>query len=158
VDISLIECNDPHTAAGLLKLYFRLLPEPLLTFDAYDSIIAAFDESGDKKALQQRTVPIVAEIPLVNYQVLKYLCSFLYQVSLRSEKNKMTIQNLATVFGPNVIRPLEEDYSIMVKHSSSIAGFLELLIERHEAIFKVNIFQNLFCFFFFFFFFFAFPL
>jgi hypothetical protein len=30
-----------HTVAGLIKMYFRELPEPLLTFDNYDMFIAA---------------------------------------------------------------------------------------------------------------------
>jgi hypothetical protein len=32
---------DIHNIASLLKLYFRELPEPLLTFDLYDAFIAA---------------------------------------------------------------------------------------------------------------------
>ena len=33
--------EDAHTAAGLLKLYLRELPEPLLTFELYDCFLAA---------------------------------------------------------------------------------------------------------------------
>jgi len=32
---------DIHNIASLLKLYFREMPEPLLTFDLYDAFIAA---------------------------------------------------------------------------------------------------------------------
>ena len=38
-DIAL-DCYDHNVAAGLLKLYFRELPEPLLTFNLYDQFIA----------------------------------------------------------------------------------------------------------------------
>ncbi|PRP86975.1 hypothetical protein PROFUN_04957 [Planoprotostelium fungivorum] len=31
---------DPHVVSGLLKLYFREMPDPLLTFDLYDEFIA----------------------------------------------------------------------------------------------------------------------
>jgi hypothetical protein len=34
-------CKTPHTVAALLKLYFRELPEPLVTFELYDCFIAA---------------------------------------------------------------------------------------------------------------------
>lgn len=37
----LMKEQDPHAIAGLLKLYFRNLPEPLLTFDLYEQFIAA---------------------------------------------------------------------------------------------------------------------
>ncbi len=33
--------NDVHNAAGLLKAFLRELPEPLLTFESYNSFIAA---------------------------------------------------------------------------------------------------------------------
>jgi len=41
LDVDLSRCGDAHVAAGLLKLYLRELPEPLLTFDLYDRFIAA---------------------------------------------------------------------------------------------------------------------
>ena len=33
--------EDIHVITGSLKLYFRELPEPLLTFGAYDHLISA---------------------------------------------------------------------------------------------------------------------
>lgn len=33
--------NNVHSVAGLLKMYFRELPEPLLTFEHYNMFIAA---------------------------------------------------------------------------------------------------------------------
>ena len=33
-------CADAHTVAGVLKLYLASLPEPLLTFRLYDSLLA----------------------------------------------------------------------------------------------------------------------
>lgn len=38
-DLALVQ--DPHVVAGLLKLYFRELPVPLLTFELYDCFLAA---------------------------------------------------------------------------------------------------------------------
>jgi len=32
--------SEPHTACSLIKLYFRELPEPLLTFDLYEAFLA----------------------------------------------------------------------------------------------------------------------
>jgi len=40
VDVGFANCNDPHIAANLLKMYFRELPEPLFTFELYDAFIA----------------------------------------------------------------------------------------------------------------------
>jgi hypothetical protein len=40
VDVGFANCNDPHIAANLLKMYFRELPEPLFTFELLDCFIA----------------------------------------------------------------------------------------------------------------------
>ena len=38
--MGLHKCDDVHVAAGLLKLYFRELPDPLLTHKLYDTFIS----------------------------------------------------------------------------------------------------------------------
>lgn len=43
VDLSTVE--DIHTVAGLLKLYLRLLPQQLVPFSVYRSLLAAFSGS-----------------------------------------------------------------------------------------------------------------
>ncbi len=46
---------------------------------------------------------------------MTHLCSrFLNDVQLYSNVNKMSIQNLATVFGPNILRPKAEDPESMI--------------------------------------------
>lgn len=39
--VDLATVINPHTVAGLLKVFFRELPEPLLTFELYDAFLAA---------------------------------------------------------------------------------------------------------------------
>lgn len=38
-------CDDVHVVTGVLKLYFRLLPVPLITFDAYPHFLAAMSKN-----------------------------------------------------------------------------------------------------------------
>ncbi len=40
-DVDLSGEADPHTVTGLLKYYFRELPEPLMTFALYPNFISA---------------------------------------------------------------------------------------------------------------------
>ena len=38
-DVDMDTYGDPHLAAVLIKLFFRELPEPLMTFDLYQPIL-----------------------------------------------------------------------------------------------------------------------
>ncbi|EGG16863.1 pleckstrin domain-containing protein [Cavenderia fasciculata] len=100
---NLFEETDPHAISGLLKLYLRELPEPLLTFDRYDKFIAA--QSMDDLPSRLKLIKhLVKSLPPVNYAVLNKLMAFVGRVATHSANNKMQIHNLSTVFGPNLIR------------------------------------------------------
>lgn len=42
--VDLFQIDDVHTVAGLLKVFFRELPEPILTYELYNSWIAALSK------------------------------------------------------------------------------------------------------------------
>jgi hypothetical protein len=99
-----LQAEDTHSVASLLKLYLRELPEPLLTFSLSPAFLAA--------AVAYRTDPsrglgliqtAVSHLPLGNAVVLRYLCQFLSEVVAKSDVNKMTLPNIATVFAPNFL-------------------------------------------------------
>lgn len=39
-EVDFSHCDNPHNVSNLLKLYFRMLPNPLLTYERYDKIIS----------------------------------------------------------------------------------------------------------------------
>jgi hypothetical protein len=39
VETELAKCDNLHSIAGLLKMFFRELPQPILTFELYDELI-----------------------------------------------------------------------------------------------------------------------
>ncbi|OWA53137.1 Rho GTPase-activating protein 1 [Hypsibius exemplaris] len=72
--------SDVHLAAVLLKAFLRELPEPLLTYALYDSVIgiqgiAVADRPGVVQIMLQD------QLPENNYIVLRYVMEFLYEVS-----------------------------------------------------------------------------
>nr|XP_031316847.1 rho GTPase-activating protein 22 isoform X3 [Camelus dromedarius] len=102
--------TDVHTVASLLKLYLRELPEPVVPFARYEDFLSCAqlltkDEGEGTLELAKQ----VSSLPLVNYNLLRYICKFLDEVQSHSDVNKMSVQNLATVFGPNILRPQIED-------------------------------------------------
>ena len=38
-EVDMFENADPHMAAVLIKMFLRELPEPLLTFDSYNTVM-----------------------------------------------------------------------------------------------------------------------
>lgn len=106
--------HDVHTVASLLKMYFRELPESIIPSSNYQKLMNvamnfqdAKDES-DKFLAVENAQKAMTNIPDDNYNIVKYLCQFLHKVGTKSNINKMTVLNLATVFGPNIIRNVIE--------------------------------------------------
>ena len=42
LDVKMSSMSSPHAVAGLMKLYFRELPEPLLSFQYYEIFVAIY--------------------------------------------------------------------------------------------------------------------
>uniref|UniRef100_A0A3B3V2C9 Rho GTPase-activating protein 22-like n=1 Tax=Poecilia latipinna TaxID=48699 RepID=A0A3B3V2C9_9TELE len=113
--------TDVHTVASLLKLYLRQLPEPLVPYSHYQDFLLC-----GQKLLSDRTVGLeeltnlLHELPVANFNLLNFICRFLNEVQSCSSSNKMNVQNLATVFGPNILRAKAEDpQSIMGQEDST---------------------------------------
>ncbi|XP_023684428.1 rho GTPase-activating protein 24 isoform X1 [Paramormyrops kingsleyae] len=128
--------TDVHTVASLLKLYLRELPEPVIPFAKYEEFLACAtllgreEESGMKELRNQ-----VEILPQVNYNLLKYICRFLDEVQSYSDVNKMSVQNLATVFGPNILRPKIEDPLTIMEGTVLVQQLMSVLIGRHDVLF-----------------------
>nr|XP_015798400.2 rho GTPase-activating protein 24 isoform X1 [Nothobranchius furzeri] len=131
------DCNtDVHTVASLLKLYLRELPEPVIPFQKYEEFLACAkllgkdDETGMKELKR-----LVECLPPVNFNLLKYICRFLDEVQSYSGVNKMSVQNLATVFGPNILRPKIEDPVTIMEGTVLVQQLMAVLIGRHDILF-----------------------
>ncbi|XP_078532415.1 rho GTPase-activating protein 24 isoform X1 [Lissotriton helveticus] len=128
--------TDVHTVASLLKLYLRELPEPVIPFAKYEDFLSCAqllskeEETGVKEFVKQ-----VKSIPAVNYNLLKYICRFLDEVQSYSGVNKMSVQNLATVFGPNILRPKVEDPLTIMEGTVVVQQLMSVMISEHERLF-----------------------
>lgn len=128
--------EDVHTVASLLKLYLRELPVPLIEYSLYDS----FSKATRMYALSQEEsikllVRLVGKLNKWNANMFKYLMKFLHDVQLNSEHNKMTPNNLGTVFGPNILRPSSEDPMVMMECASILTQFVSIVITHQKVIF-----------------------
>lgn len=93
--------KNPHNVSGVLKLFFREFPNPLLTFEVGPELLKAADiedEVAQIEALRKG----LAKLPPANQEVCKELFPFLGMVTDNHEINKMPYANLAKVLGPNL--------------------------------------------------------
>ncbi|KAG6922815.1 Rho GTPase activating protein 22 [Chelydra serpentina] len=131
--------TDVHTVASLLKLYLRELPEPVIPFAKYEDFLSCGQLlSKDKGEGTRELAKQVKTLPQANYNLLKYICKFLDEVQSHSSVNKMSVQNLATVFGPNILRPKLEDPVTIMEGTSLVQHLMTVLISEHGQIFAIS--------------------
>nr|XP_031319275.1 rho GTPase-activating protein 8 isoform X3 [Camelus dromedarius] len=71
--------GDIHIPAVILKTFLRELPQPLLTFEAYEQILGITSVESSLRVTCCRQ--ILQRLPEHNYAVLRYLMGFLHEVS-----------------------------------------------------------------------------
>ncbi|TRY58579.1 hypothetical protein DNTS_030043 [Danionella cerebrum] len=143
--------TDVHTVASLLKLYLRELPEPVVPFCKYEDFLSCAQLlTKDEEEGIQELGNLVTTLPVANYNLLKYICKyvppparfsecylhrFLDEVQSHSNENKMGVQNLATVFGPNILRPKMEDPVAIMEGTSLVQHLMTVLISEHQRLY-----------------------
>ncbi|XP_041079851.1 rho GTPase-activating protein 24-like [Polyodon spathula] len=128
--------TDVHTVASLLKLYLRELPEPLVPFSKYeDFLLCAKLLAGGKEQGLVELKTLLQHLPNANFCLLHYICRLLDEVQFYSHINKMSAPNLATVFGPNILRPKAENPETMIGGTALVQQLMSVLISEHKMLF-----------------------
>lgn len=94
--------HDVNSVAGLLKQFFRDLPDPLLTAEHYAGFIEAA-KHDDPIVRRDSLHAIINSLPDPNYATLRALTLHLNRVQEHSSSNRMNASNLAIVFGPTLM-------------------------------------------------------
>ncbi|KAL2065434.1 hypothetical protein VTL71DRAFT_3104 [Oculimacula yallundae] len=94
--------HDVNSVAGLLKQFFRDLPDPLLTSEHYPGFIEAA-RNEDDIVRRDSLHAIINSLPDPNYATLRALTLHLHRVQENSPSNRMNASNLAIVFGPTLM-------------------------------------------------------
>lgn len=103
--------EDVHVITGALKLFFRELPEPLFPFSHFHQFIAAI-KLQDPAQRSRCVRDLVRTLPAPNHDTLRLLIQHLCRVIEHGEQNRMSVQNVAIVFGPTLLRPEMEEASM----------------------------------------------
>lgn len=102
---SCLSSAPPCDVAGLLKQFFRELPEPILPADLHEALFKAQQLGTEEK--NKATILLSCLMADHTIDVLRYFFNFLRNVSLRSSENKMDSSNLAVIFAPNLLQTSE---------------------------------------------------
>lgn len=95
--------QDIHCVGSLCKLYFRELPNPLLTYELYEKFTEAVSHCPEDGQLA-RIQNVIQELPPSHYRTLEYLIRHLAHIASFSSKTNMHARNLALVWAPNLLR------------------------------------------------------
>uniref|UniRef100_A0A671KX04 Rho GTPase-activating protein 18-like n=1 Tax=Sinocyclocheilus anshuiensis TaxID=1608454 RepID=A0A671KX04_9TELE len=90
-----------NDAAGLLKMFIRELPYPMLTQQHLPAFTAAQSISSPKHQIQALHLLIML-LPEANRDTLKALLEFLTKVVAYEEKNRMSLWNVSMIVAPNL--------------------------------------------------------
>ncbi|XP_061332854.1 protein FAM13A isoform X4 [Pezoporus flaviventris] len=100
-EVELVKDGDVYSAASLLKLFLRELPDGIITSALHPRFIQLYQDARNDMQKEHNLKELLKELPDAHYCLLKYLCQFLIKVAEHHIENRMNLCNLATVFGPN---------------------------------------------------------
>ncbi|XP_051795701.1 rho GTPase-activating protein 27 isoform X3 [Acanthochromis polyacanthus] len=125
--------EDVHVITGALKLFFRELPEPLFPYSHFNKFISAI-RIPDYNTKLSCIYELVRSLPPPNHDTMKLLFGHLHRVIQYGDDNRMTVQNVAIVFGPTLLRP-EMESSNIAMHMVFQNQIVEFILNEYERIF-----------------------
>ncbi|XP_039538351.1 rho GTPase-activating protein 45 isoform X3 [Pimephales promelas] len=155
--------SSPHDISNVLKLYLRQLPEPIMPFRLYNSLMGLAKESlavvgpegaetgkgpdlvdlgpetdPELLALIERLKNLLKELPKPNISTLRYIARHLRRIAELEDDNKMSPCNLGIVFGPSLMRPRPSGATVSLSSLVDYpyqARIVETLIVFYSSIF-----------------------
>uniref|UniRef100_A0A8C4R2S2 Rho-GAP domain-containing protein n=1 Tax=Eptatretus burgeri TaxID=7764 RepID=A0A8C4R2S2_EPTBU len=95
--------QDVHSVGSLCKLYFRELPNPLLTYQLYTRFSDAVSAPSHEEKLI-KIHDVIQQLPPPHYRTLEFLLRHLSRMASHSSTTNMHSKNLAIVWAPNLLR------------------------------------------------------
>ncbi|KAL5285702.1 ARHGAP11A family protein [Megaselia abdita] len=125
--LSLGKTHHVIDVANVVKLFFRELPEPLLSQHIQESLLRALLIGEERiKAIMMTCLLL----PPLTINTLAFFLQFLKTVADSSAENKMSVENLAIIFTPGLM-PFWDISSIRFKNHVKV---IQILIENADRI------------------------
>ncbi|RUP47027.1 hypothetical protein BC936DRAFT_146208 [Jimgerdemannia flammicorona] len=131
---------DPLLLAGVMRLYFRELPECLLTVELYDDIKILYSSGDQDEELRLASISnLIATLPSANFHTIDTLLSHLHRIvkdtaDPENPDDDTLVTALSHSLGPILLRPrVETPVNVHDKHPHRL---LKDLIRRHDFVFS----------------------
>uniref|UniRef100_A0A8C5P532 Rho GTPase-activating protein 12 n=1 Tax=Jaculus jaculus TaxID=51337 RepID=A0A8C5P532_JACJA len=132
LDLNDSKWEDIHVITGALKMFFRELPEPLFTFNHFNDFVNAIKQEPRQRVAAVKD--LIRQLPKPNQDTMQVLFRHLRRVIENGEKNRMTYQSIAIVFGPTLLKPEKETGNIAV-HTVYQNQIVELILLELSSVF-----------------------
>ncbi|CAI7883723.1 unnamed protein product [Closterium sp. NIES-54] len=114
---------DVHSLAGLIKAWFRELPEGLLDLFTPNQVAGATEEAAASA--------LAETLPAIHRELLDWVINLMADVVEHEAQNKMNARNIALVFAPNMTQVI--DPMIGLQHAVRVMEFLRALVEKRRS-------------------------
>ncbi|XP_053265586.1 rho GTPase-activating protein 12 isoform X3 [Podarcis raffonei] len=132
LDLNDSKWEDIHVITGALKMFFRELPEPLFTYTHFNDFVNAIKQEPRHRV--HAVKELIKQLPKPNQDTMQVLFKHLKRIVENGEKNRMTYQSIAIVFGPTLLKPEKETGNIAV-HTVYQNQIVELILLELNSIF-----------------------
>uniref|UniRef100_A0AAQ4PTX6 SLIT-ROBO Rho GTPase activating protein 3 n=1 Tax=Gasterosteus aculeatus aculeatus TaxID=481459 RepID=A0AAQ4PTX6_GASAC len=122
--------HDINSVAGVLKLYFRGLENPLFPKERFLDFISTISKSPERAHHIQQITVTLSRVVII---VMRYLFAFLNHLSQYSDENMMDPYNLAICFGPTLM-PIPDGQD-PVSCQAHVNEVIKTIIIHNELIF-----------------------
>ena len=106
----------------------------------FQTIYLSFCVTGVKGAQErlQALKTVVEQIPVSNYETLRYLVCHMVHVTDRSKENNMSSQNLSICWWPTLLRPDIPSLEFMAAMSTLLSDIIQMVIDNYRFFFFMD--------------------
>ncbi|KAF7725144.1 hypothetical protein EC973_000396 [Apophysomyces ossiformis] len=134
---------DIHAVAGVVKKYFRSLPDAVIPDSYHYSFLKLVSELTSTEKVVSELACLIEKLPVTNYHLVRYIITLAGCIQQHVERNRMDAESLAIVFAPMCSR-LEQSKKSNKRKQNELDRFIQinakwtalwrLMIEQHQAL------------------------
>lgn len=136
--------KDPHTVAGLLKMYLYSLPDPLLPPALFDRLINA--AKNNSSTVVEEMKKLLRFVPPANLRTLEVILQFALKIISHGATNKMNPTNVSCLLAPAILykpqrynldgTPAPLDPATLLQETNLASKVIEIFIVNFDILFE----------------------